>query len=248
MLPESLMVTNTSLWERVESAHKEQSFFRKQIDLSQITIPIFKLVEDFQGSPLENQVYYLVVQVLDKQPIDMGRRRDMGVYNQDNVGHALLFQIYCTADSVADKRPAAVRLYELGISSVEGNYSCAHDRMGQKDGPTSMSMDEIRDQRAIMNPEELRAFVELYKTELRNFTETGSRVSNLAERATKKRARTRQAALQDLDDFAEFFGNPENCFGDYIWRLGHYRHGFTNRGVSESQVGYEKIRKEATAR
>lgn len=242
------MVANESLWERVESAHKEQSFFRKQIDPSQITIPSFKPVEDFHGNPLENQVYYLVVQVQDKQPMDMGRRRDMGVYNQDNVGHALLFQIYCTADSVTDKRPTIVRLYELGISSVEGNYSRAHDRMSQKGGPTSMSMEEIREQRAVMTPEELRAFVELYQAELGNFTETGSRVSNLAERATKKRTRTRQTALQDLNDFAGFFSNPENCFGDYIWRLGHYRHGFTNKGVSESQVGYEKISREATAR
>ena len=242
------MVANTSLWERVESAHKEQSFFRKQINPSQIAIPGFRPVEDFHGNPLENQIYYLVVRVLDKQPIDMGRRRDMGVYNQDNVNHALLFQIYCTADLVADKRPAAVRLYELGISSVEGNYSWAHDRIRQKDGPTSMSMDEIRQQRAIMSPQELRAFVELYKSELGNFTETGSTLSRAVEKVKGKRAKLRGAVTNDLDDFAEFFSNPKNCFGDYILGLGYYRHGFTNKGIPESQVGYEKIRREAPAR
>ena len=63
-----------------------------------------------------------------------------------------------------------------------------------------------------------------------------------------KRAKLRGAVTNDLDNFAEFFSNPENCFGDYIWRLGYYRHGFTNKGISESQVGYEKIRREAPAR
>ena len=43
--------------------------------------------------------------------------------------------------------------------------------MCQKDGPALMSMDEIRKQRAVMSPEELTAFVELYKAELENFTE-----------------------------------------------------------------------------
>lgn len=241
-------MTNTPLWERVENGYKHISTFRKQIEPSLITIPTFKPVEDFHGSPLENQVYYLVIEALDKQPLDMGRRRDMGIYNEDNVGHALQFQIYCTANSAGDKRPTAVRLYHLGASSVEGNYSWAHDRMQQKDGPTHMSMDEVREQKAVMTPEELRAFVELYKRELGNFTETGGRLSQAVEKVRGKRATLRETTTKDLDDFAGFFGNPDNCFGDYIWRLGHYRHGFTNKGVSESRVGYEKIGRQAAAR